>query len=54
MILDDIKSPLSLTQTKGLLGEDEDDLLGPGLGNLDRPGGFGPIDHNFKSQTLQF
>lgn len=36
-----------MTQTKGLLGEDEDDLFGPGS-YKEHQG----IDNNFKSQTL--
>lgn len=42
-ILEDIRSPLSQTQTKGR----QDDDLG-GRGSL------GLNEHNFKSQTLQF
>ena len=38
-----------MTQTKGLFGDDEDDLFGPGLGNRDfNDNGFG-FEHNFKS-----
>ena len=42
-----------MTQTKGLIGEDEDDLFGPGMDRDFTGHGFG-IEHNFKSQTLQF
>ena len=42
-ILEDIRSPLSQTQTKG---RQEDDLGGRGS--------LGLNEHNFKSQTLQF
>ena len=48
VILDDLKSPLSQTQTNGILGEDEDDLFTGGLAGQEMHGGFG-IDYNFKS-----
>jgi len=53
------KSPLSQTQIKDRLGmEDEDDFVGNSFAYQDINGqglkGFGLIDHNFKSQTLQF
>ena len=42
-----------MTQTKGLLGEDEDDLFSPGAMNDANMVGQN-TEHNFKSQTLQF